>query len=230
MECKWEDFVESLKQRLSIMSSLVDPRTGKSLRRMNKQIIQAAITAILYEIEQIPEDQDLRQGLQRTPERVYNAFKELYSGYDMDPSEILSTTFGGEEDPTLEEYGQMVIVRKIPFYSQCEHHMVPFFGTVDIGYIPDSRVVGLSKLARLVECFGRRLQVQERMTQQIVKAMEYHLKPMGAIAVVEATHLCMCSRGIKKPGSETITSAITGVFRDPMERAREEFLVLTGRR
>lgn len=163
-----------------------------------------------------------RPGLLETPKRVVKSWKELFSGYGKDPKEILGKVFESDSD-------EMVICRDIEFYSTCEHHMIPFFGTVSIGYIPKGKVVGLSKLARLVEIFARRLQIQEQMTQQIATAIMTHVpEALGAGVVVRAKHMCMCGRGISKQGSSMVTSAMLGAFKkEPM--ARSEFLRLIGK-
>lgn len=158
-----------------------------------------------------------REGLQETPLRVLKAWREWCSGYAQDPAAILKTF----EDGTTDE---MVIERGIPFFSHCEHHMAPFFGTVDIGYIPNGRIVGLSKMNRLVECFSRRLQVQERITQQIADAMMTGLDAKGVGVVVRAQHHCVMSRGIRHSGCDTVTSAMRGVFMEGLPRA--EFMAL----
>jgi len=184
---------------------------------MTRAAAEAAVDTLLEYIE--PKTFE-REGLQRTAFRVIKSFEEIFEGYLMDPRDILSRVFE-------EGHDSMVIVRDIPFYSTCEHHMIPFFGTVDIGYVPDGgRVVGLSKLARLVDCYAKRLQVQERMTGQIVDALEKYLHPRGSMCVIRAEHLCMCARGIKKPGSQTITSSVHGVFAEKGD-PRSEFLHLT---
>lgn len=161
-----------------------------------------------------------REGLVDTPNRVAEMYDEIFAGYLMDPKQILTTTFNEEN------HHEMVIVKDIPFYSHCEHHMVPFFGHAHIAYIPNGSVVGISKLARLTECFAKRLQIQERMTSQIADAIEELLSPMGVMVVIQAEHLCMEMRGVKKPGSNTITSAVRGVFKDNDNVARAEFLSL----
>jgi GTP cyclohydrolase IA len=156
-----------------------------------------------------------REGLQATPRRVAAMYTELFSGLDDDPERYLTVTFAAEHD-------EMVMVRDIPFASLCEHHMVPFMGKVHLAYIPgdDGRITGLSKLARLVDAYAHRLQVQERMTTQIADTLEKVLAPRGVLVVVEAEHLCMSMRGVKKPGTLTITSAVRGLFRDdPRTRA-----------
>lgn len=148
---------------------------------------------------------------EETPKRVAKMWNELLSGYDKDPAEILSKTF--DVDAGGDENGNgIVLVKDIPLFSQCEHHLVPFYGKVHIAYIPRNKVVGLSKFARLVECFGRRLQVQERLTKQIMDAIVKNLDPIGVMVVIEAEHMCMTMRGIQKPGTKTVTSRVSGVF------------------
>ena len=161
-------------------------------------------------------DDPTREGLQDTPKRVVKAYEELYRGYGESAPEILSRVF--EE---VGGYDDMVLVRDIPFNSHCEHHMVPFVGTAHIGYYPSEGVVGLSKLARVVDVFARRLQTQETMTSQIVNAIDEALKPRGVAVVIEAEHMCMSMRGVQKQGATTITTQFTGVFRDdPAEQVR----------
>jgi len=167
----------------------------------------------------IGEDVD-RGGLKETPKRFIKAWEHFSSGYKQDPKDVLKTFTDGAE-----KYDEMVLVRDIPVYSHCEHHLAPFFGVAHIAYIPDGKIVGLSKLSRLVDVFARRLQVQERLTNQIATAMEEHLAPKGIAVVIECRHLCMESRGIQRQGSATITSAMRGVFRDD-QKARAEFFGL----
>src|SRR5215208_2889666 len=163
-----------------------------------------------------------RDGLLKTPERVAKSMQWLTRGYDVQVEDIFGDAIFAEA------HENMVLVRDIEFYSLCEHHMLPFFGTVHIAYIPDGRIVGLSKLPRLVDVFARRLQVQERLTEQIATAIEDVLQPRGVGVVVEAAHLCMMMRGVEKQNSKTITSALRGEFRDcPM--TRDEFLRLAHR-
>lgn len=159
-----------------------------------------------------------------TPNRVAKMWDELLSGYGKDPKEILSKTFDVDAGGDTNGNG-IVIVKDIPLFSQCEHHLVPFFGKVHIAYIPRNKVVGLSKFARLVECYGRRLQVQERLTKQIADAINQYLDPIGVMVVIEAEHMCMTMRGIQKPGTKTVTSRVSGVFFDKPE-ARAEALEL----
>jgi len=176
---------------------------------------RARVEALVRELlDAIGEDPG-RDGLLATPGRVAAMYEELFAGVDDAPERHLTVTFAADHD-------EMVMVRDIPFASLCEHHIVPFMGKVHVGYIPgdDGRVTGLSKLARLVDSYARRLQVQERMTTQIADTMEKVLAPRGVLVVVEAEHLCMSMRGVKKPGTLTITSAVRGLFRDdPRTRA-----------
>ena len=166
----------------------------------------------------------LTEGTVETPKRVSKMWDELLSGYDKNPEDILSKTFdvgaGGDTNAN-----GIVVVKDIPFYSQCEHHLVPFYGTCSIAYIPRKRVVGLSKFARLVECYARRLQVQERLTKQIIDDINKYLDPLGVVVVITAEHMCMTMRGIQKPGTKTTTSRVSGVFFDDA-KAREEAMNL----
>jgi GTP cyclohydrolase I len=162
-----------------------------------------------------------REGLLDTPERVVKALGQMTEGYGQDPVEILGTTFD------TEGYDEMVVLRGIDFVSLCEHHMLPFTGTAAVGYVPGDRVVGLSKLARLVDCFARRLQIQERMTKEIADAVMNVLSPQGVGVVVSARHSCMGCRGVRKPGASMVTSYLAGVMRDNVA-ARAEFLALAG--
>jgi GTP cyclohydrolase IA len=174
-------------------------------------------------LEAIGEDPD-REGLRATPRRVASMYVELMAGLEDNPEDYLTVSFAVEHD-------EMVMVRDIPFASLCEHHMIPFMGKVHVGYIPgdDGRVTGLSKMARLVDSFARRLQVQERMTTQIADTMEKVLAPRGVLVVVEAEHLCMSMRGVKKPGTLTITSAVRGLFRDDPRTRAEAMQYVHGR-
>jgi GTP cyclohydrolase IA len=161
-------------------------------------------------------DDPAREGLLDTPRRVVKAYEELFRGYGEDAQAVLAKVF---ED--VGGYDDMVVVKDIPFHSHCEHHMVPFVGTAHIGYYPAEGVVGLSKLARVVDTFARRLQTQETMTAQIVGAIDEALKPRGVAVIIEAEHMCMSMRGVQKQGSSTVTTQFTGVFRDdPAEQAR----------
>ncbi len=182
---------------------------------------EAAVRELLLAIGEDPE----REGLLDTPARVARSLEELYSGLGMDAEHLLATTFSIDHD-------EMIIVRDIELYSTCEHHLLPFHGVAHIGYIPalDGRVTGLSKLARLVDVFAKRPQVQERITTQVADALVEHLGAQGVIVVVEAEHLCMSMRGVHKPGSRTITSAVRGQLRDPATRAEAMSLLLSGSR
>ena len=173
---------------------------------------------IRRELELVGED-PAREGLIKTPERVAKAMSWLTRGYGMDVADVVGDAVFAEE------HASMVMVRDIEFYSLCEHHMLPFFGRAHIAYIPNGRIVGLSKLPRIVEVFARRLQVQERLTQQVAEAIEEVLRPEGVGVVMEASHLCMMMRGVEKQASSTITSALRGSFKDDA-KTRDEFLRL----
>ncbi|HQW06000.1 MAG: GTP cyclohydrolase I FolE [Flavobacteriales bacterium] len=164
-----------------------------------------------------------REGLQRTPERVAKALQYLTHGYDLDPTKILKSAV------FTEEYSQMVVVKDIEVYSMCEHHMLPFFGKAHVAYIPNGRIVGLSKIPRVVDAFARRLQVQERLTNEIRDCIHDALKPLGVAVVMECDHLCMRMRGVQKQNSVTTTSAFTGIFLSD-HRSREEFIKLISAR
>ena len=176
--------------------------------------------AVRLFLKSIGEDPD-REGLLDTPDRIGRACKELFAGLGHGPEEVLKTKFKVDTD-------EMVLVRDIELFSVCEHHLLPFYGKVHIGYIPDGKVVGLSKLARTVEVFARRLQLQEQLTGQIADALMEYMQPKGAIVMIEAEHMCMTMRGIKKPGSQTVTIARRGVFEtDPV--LEERFFRMLGR-
>ncbi len=186
---------------------------------MDTEKIEQGVRLILEGIGEDPE----RSGLLDTPARVARMYEEILAGIDEDPAEHFSKMFD-------EHHEEMVLIRDIPFYSICEHHMVPFFGNAHIAYIPalDGRVCGLSKIARLVETFARRLQVQERLTSQIADTLMEQLRPRGVIVVIEAEHLCMSMRGVKKPGAQTVTSAVRGAF-ERNQTTRAEALSLLQR-
>lgn len=161
-------------------------------------------------------DDPTREGLLDTPKRVAKAYRELFSGYGLDAKDVLGTFF--EE---VGGYDDIILVRDIPFFSHCEHHMVPIIGKAHVAYLPNGRVLGLSKIARVVEIFGRRLQTQETMTAQIASAIETTLKPRGVAVMIDAEHMCMSMRGVQKQGSTTLTTSFTGAFKkDPAEQAR----------
>ena len=185
-------------------------------------MIEESIKKILLEIEEdeaLDENGELREGLRNTPKRVVDSWKELYSGYKQDPKKTLDATFNGEG------YDGIVLLKDIEFYSTCEHHMLSFTGKAHVAYIPTDRIVGISKLARIVEIYARRLQNQERITTQVANALEKYLKPMGAAIIIEAKHECMGCRGIKKSNATMTTSAMRGVFFDKAE-ARSELMDL----
>ena len=165
-----------------------------------------------------------REGLRETPRRVAAMYEELFSGHEDDPGQHLTVTFAAEHD-------EMVMLRDITFASLCEHHLVPFIGKAHVAYIPgdDGRITGLSKLARLVDSYAKRLQVQERMTSQIADTLEKVLDPRGVLVVVEAEHLCMSMRGVRKPGTVTLTSAVRGLFRDDPRTRAEAMAFVHGR-
>lgn len=177
----------------------------------------SAVRELLLALGEDPE----REGLVNTPMRVAKAYDEMFSGLEQDPEEILNTVFDIGHD-------EMILVKDIQLYSTCEHHLVPFHGVAHVGYIPgvDGRVTGLSKLARVVEVFAKRPQVQERMTAQIADALVRTLNPRGVIVVIECEHLCMSMRGVKKPGSRTVTSAVRGQMRDSATRAEAMSLII----
>jgi GTP cyclohydrolase IA len=176
-------------------------------------------TLVRRELELLGEDPD-REGLLQTPRRVATSLAWLTKGYDLDVTHVVNGALFDAEGAT-----NMVMVRDIELYSLCEHHMLPFFGKAHIAYIPDGRIVGLSKLPRVVEVFARRLQVQERLTEQIATALDEVLQPQGVGVIIEAYHLCMMMRGVEKQNSKTITSSVRGLFRSD-QRTREEFLTL----
>lgn len=181
--------------------------------------IAELVDSLLVELGENPR----RAGLRETPDRVARALRELTDGYGAKPDEVIADAIFDEQD-----YDEMVLVRDIPFYSLCEHHMLPFFGQVHVGYLPKGKVIGLSKIPRLVEVFSRRLQIQEQLTRQVAEALNSALLPRGVGVVVEARHLCMEMRGVETPGGRMVTSCMLGAFRrDP--RTRAEFLDLVRR-
>jgi GTP cyclohydrolase IA len=181
---------------------------------------EAAVRELLIAVGEDPD----RDGLRGTPARVARSFAEQFSGLRFDPSTVLHTSFD-------EDHNEMILMRDIEMYSMCEHHLVPFFGKAHVGYIPgdDGRVTGLSKLARLVDGYAKRPQVQERLTTQIADALVRVLQPAGAIVVIEAEHLCMSMRGVRKPGATTTTSAVRGIFQSQARTRAEAMSLITGR-
>ncbi len=181
--------------------------------------VEAAVREILTEIGEDPD----REGLVGTPARVHRMYIELTAGYHVDPARLVNGAIFDED------YSEMVVVKDIPFYSLCEHHLLPFFGAAAVAYIPKGRVLGLSKIPRVVEMYARRLQVQERLTQQIADFLQDNLEPQGVGVVLEATHLCASMRGVRKPGTVMTTSAVLGLFRS-RDKTRAEFLAHLERR
>ncbi|GAA1259173.1 GTP cyclohydrolase I FolE [Janibacter melonis] len=194
--------------------------TGPVAAAMDLPRIEAAVREILIAVGEDPD----REGLLETPARVARAYAETFAGLHQDPAEILATTFDIDHD-------ELVMVRDIPLYSTCEHHLVPFHGVAHVGYVPgrSGQVTGLSKLARLVDVYARRPQVQERLTSQVADALVECLDVTGVIVVVEAEHLCMSMRGVRKPGARTLTSAVRGQLRDPATRAEAMSLLMGAR-
>ena len=180
-----------------------------TVRRPSRKEAEAAVRTLIGYIG----DDPAREGLLDTPKRVVSAFEELYSGYRESPVEVLDRTFA-----EMGTYDDFVLVRNIPFHSHCEHHMMPFYGRAHVAYMPIERVVGLSKLARLIDVYARRLQTQEHLTSQVVTAIDEVLKPRGVAVMVEAEHTCMSLRGVEKQGSSTVTTQFTGLFRDDPAR------------
>ena len=190
---------------------------GTAIGEYDQERVEAAIRELLIAVGEDPD----REGLRETPARVARSYREIFAGLFQEPADVLTTTFDlGHEE--------MVLVKDIEVYSTCEHHLVPFHGVAHVGYIPgsDGRITGLSKLARLVDVYARRPQVQERLTSQIADALVAELQPRGVLVVVECEHLCMSMRGVRKPGSRTVTSAVRGQMRDVATRAEAMSLVL----
>jgi GTP cyclohydrolase I len=203
--------MDAVVKTLSIQPVKRDTDSIKAKRPSREEAEAAVRTLIRW-----AGDDPTREGLIDTPKRVVKAYRELFEGYDQDSSKILDKVF--EE---VASYDDMVLVREIPFASHCEHHMVPFVGHAHIAYYPSDGVVGLSKLARLVDVYARRLQTQETMTAEIVEAMVDSLNPRGVAVMIEAEHMCMSMRGVRKQGSTTITTRFTGIFKDdPAEQVR----------
>ncbi|REF37026.1 GTP cyclohydrolase I FolE [Thermasporomyces composti] len=201
----------------ALTSGSADLFEATQARPYDSERVERAIRELLYAIGEDPD----RPGLKDTPARVARAYAEMFAGLRMSPEAVLSTTFDLGHD-------EMVLVKDIEVWSVCEHHLVPFTGAAHIGYIPNTegQITGLSKLARLVDVFAKRPQVQERLTTQIADALVRILKPRGVIVVVECEHLCMTMRGVRKPGAKTVTSAVRGQLRDPATRAEAMSLII----
>ena len=200
---------------------MTDPNDQDDQPRVDLARIERAVREILLAIGEDPE----RDGLRDTPARVARAYAEQFAGLQQQPEDVLTTVFDADHD-------EMVLVRDIELYSTCEHHLTPFFGFAHVGYIPNEKgqITGLSKLARLVDVYARRPQVQERMTSQSADALMNVLEPRGVIVVIEAEHLCMSMRGVRKPGAKTVTSAVRGIFLDSDRTRAEAMSLLLGRR
>lgn len=192
------------------------------INKMSAEEKQWALAEHYEAILQLLGEDAQREGLLKTPKRVAKAMQFLTQGYEQDPQEVLRSAMFHEE------YRQMVIVKDIDFYSLCEHHMLPFYGKAHVAYIPNKHITGLSKVARVVEIFARRLQIQERMTTQIKECIQQTLNPLGVMVVIEAQHLCMQMRGVEKQNSITVTSDFTGIFKEA--KTREEFMTLIQKR
>ncbi|MGK5640088.1 GTP cyclohydrolase I FolE [Streptomyces sp. URMC 126] len=202
---------------------MIDPVTLDGERAIGPFDEKRAEQAVRELLIAVGEDPD-REGLRETPARVARAYKEIFAGLRQEPADVLTTTFDLGHD-------EMVLVRDIEVYSTCEHHLVPFHGVAHIGYIPatSGKITGLSKLARLVDVYARRPQVQERLTTQIADSLVEILEARGVVVVIECEHMCMSMRGIRKPGAKTITSAVRGQLRDPASRAEAMSLIMSGR-
>jgi GTP cyclohydrolase I len=211
--------LEPLDARMKATASRKRKNSPSTPKRPGRdEALQAVRTLIRW----AGDDPD-REGLVETPDRVVRSYEEFFSGYGQDPADVLAKTFS-----EVDGYDEMIVMNDIRFESHCEHHMVPIIGKVHIGYLPSHRVVGISKLARLVEVYARRLQIQEKMTVQIADTLQQVLRPKGVAVVIEAAHQCMTTRGVHKPGAALVTSRMLGAFRsDPT--TRREFLAIIGR-
>ena len=202
---------------MSKIEKITSLKKNKSTKPSQDEAIEAVKTLIRW-----AGDNPEREGLSETPKRVIKSYKDFFSGYEQDPREILSKKF-----KEVDGYDEMIILKDIRLESHCEHHMVPFIGNAHVGYLPRKKVVGLSKLARLVEVFAKRLQIQEKLTAQIANAIDEVLQPKGVGVIIEASHLCVSTRGIHKPESKMVTSRMLGSFRND-QATRKEFLDLIG--
>ena len=210
---------QKLDSELKLAETLAAERRAAQERRPSRAEAEAAVRTL---IRWTGDDPD-REGLAGTPERVARAYEEYFTGYQDDPVEILQRTF--EE---VDGYDEMVLLRDIRFESHCEHHMAPILGRAHIAYLPDHRVVGISKLARLVQTYAKRLQIQEKMTAQIANTIQQVLQPLGVAVVIEASHQCMTTRGVHKPGAALATSRMLGAFRDNPATRREFLTMIRG--
>lgn len=203
------------------LSDHVRAAPAPAIPRPSRAEAEAAVRTLLAYVG----DDPAREGLVETPERFVSAYEELFRGYGECPADVLDRTFS-----EIGTYDNLVLIREIPFYSHCEHHVMPFFGTAHVAYMPVERVVGLSKIARLIDVYAKRLQTQEHLTSQVATAIDEILKPRGVAVLMEAEHTCMSMRGVQKPGASTITSQFLGSFQDPAEQARFISLVRGGER
>jgi GTP cyclohydrolase IA len=202
----------------SLAAAPVHAATSPFPSRPSQPEVEEAVRTLIRWAGDDPE----REGLVGTPERIARAFREYFSGYDEDPVELLQRTF-----EAIDGYDEIVVLKDIRFESHCEHHLAPFIGKVHVAYLPNSRVVGISKLARLVDVYAKRLQIQEKMTSQIANTLDEVLQPKGVAVVIEAAHQCMTTRGVHKPGVTMVTSRMLGVFRDD-PTSRREVLAMIG--
>ena len=207
------DEIESEIGETDVATDEIEGETGRPDVSDDNGRVEDAVRKILTEIGEDPD----RQGLLGTPERVHRMYTELTAGYHVNAERLINNAVFDVA------YSEMVVVKAIPFYSLCEHHLLPFFGTAAVAYIPRGKVIGLSKIPRVVEMYARRLQVQERLTQQVADFLQERLEPQGVGVVIEATHLCAVMRGVRKPGTVMTTSAVLGLFRT-RDRTRSEFL------
>jgi len=204
-----------LKSSTKILATPANTNANKAIRPSREQALEAVKILIAW-----AGDSPEREGMLDTPDRVLDAYGELFEGYNQDPAKILNKTFN-----EVGGYDDIVLVRDIPFHTHCEHHMVPFFGLVHIAYLPNNGVVGLSKLVRLTNVFAKRFQTQENLTAQIINALDAELNPKGAAILIEAEHMCMSMRGVRTPGAKTITQRFSGVFATDLAE-RERFFAL----
>ena len=222
--------MDSVVKHLTLRSEAVSTRPQEAGKpaymdkpvtdRPSQEEVEAAVLTLL----RWTGDNPAREGLVETPRRVAKAYREMFSGYDQCPAEELGRTFD-----EVQGYNDMVLIRDIRFHSHCEHHMVPIIGKAHVAYLPDGKVVGLSKIARVIDIFARRLQTQESMTAQIAGVIQDVLKPRGVAVLIEAEHMCMAMRGIRKEGSTTLTTTFTGAFKDtPEEQARFMMMLRNG--
>lgn len=205
--------------QLKIAQPTVVPASPSGVARPSREDAEAAVRTLLA----YAGDDPAREGLMDTPDRVVRSYDEFFGGYTEDPTAILERTFS-----EIDGYDEIVALRDIHFVSHCEHHMAPIIGRAHIGYLPNHRVVGISKLARIVEVYARRLQIQEKMTAQIANTIDEVLQPRGVAVVIEAAHQCMTTRGVNKPGVDMVTSRMLGAFRDN-QATRQEFMSMIGK-